>query len=108
VFGDDLGAVDQRVSDWQSELEARARRAADLATQVRDLTVDASVLRGLVTATVDESGHLVGLKLHERVRDLPAVRIADAVLAATKAARTALAAHVRQLAAESGFTDADS
>lgn len=108
MFGDDLDAVDQRIGDWQSELEARARRAADLATQVRELTVDASVLRGMVTATVDQSGHLVGLKLHERVRDLPADRIADAVLTATKAARSALAAHVRRLAAESGFTDADS
>lgn len=69
--------------------------------------VDASVLRGTVTATVDLNGHLVGLKLHERIRDLPADRIAEAVLEATRAARGALAAHVLELAAEAGFTHAD-
>ncbi|GIF98462.1 YbaB/EbfC family nucleoid-associated protein [Catellatospora citrea] len=108
MLDDDLDAADRRIGDWQATLEERARRAADFAAQVRDLAVDASVLDGAVTATVDQGGHLVGLKLHDRVRELPAERIAAAVLAATRAARAGLAAHVRELAAESGFADADS
>ncbi|MEV4412927.1 YbaB/EbfC family nucleoid-associated protein [Catellatospora sp. NPDC049609] len=105
VFGTDLDAVDQQVGDWQRMLEDRVRRAADLAARTRDLVVDASVLRGMVTATVDQNGHLVGLKLHERVRELPADRIASAVVEATRAARDALAIHVRELAVEVGFGD---
>ncbi|MDI1460616.1 YbaB/EbfC family nucleoid-associated protein [Catellatospora sp. KI3] len=105
VFGPDLDSVDQRVGDWQSMLEERARRAADLAAQTQDLAVEASVLRGLVTATVDQNGQLVALKLHERVRELPADRIASAVIEATRAARNALGEHVRQLSVEAGFGD---
>lgn len=108
MFDADVDALDRRVGDWQARLEDRARRAADLATQIRDLKVDASVARGLITATVDQGGHLCELKLDEQVRQWPAERIAQGVLAATEAARKALADHLRELAAESGFADADS
>lgn len=108
MFEADVDALDRRIGGWQGMLEDRARRAADLAAQVRELRVDASVANGLIRATVDQGGHLCELKLDERVRQWPAERIAQGVLAATEAARKALGDHVRELAAESGFADADS
>ncbi|MEV0453917.1 YbaB/EbfC family nucleoid-associated protein [Catellatospora methionotrophica] len=107
MFDADADRLDARVEHWANVLEDRARRAADLAAQVRDLRVDASIGRGMVTATVDQGGHLTDLKLDERVRDWPATRIAQGVLAATDAARQALAAHILELTTVAGFGDAD-
>jgi DNA-binding protein YbaB len=103
MFDDNLDAVEQRVVDWQSTLEARARRAADVATQLRNTRFTGSVAGGLVVATVDDAGHLVDLSLHQRVRDWPATRIAKAVLVASAAARDAMSSHVRELMTEAGF-----
>ncbi|GAA2395352.1 hypothetical protein Cme02nite_55540 [Catellatospora methionotrophica] len=107
MFESDADRLDDRIEAWQVVLEDRARRAADLATQVRDLRVDASIGHGLITATVDQAGRLKDLKLDERVRSWPVERIAQGVLAATDAAHQALAAHVRELTVESGFGNAD-
>lgn len=106
MFGDAVEGLEQRIVDWQSMLEARARRAADVAIQLQDLRFDGAVAQGMVVATVDQAGHLVDLKLHRRVRDWPSQRIAEAVLQATAAACAAMTLHVRELMAEAGFTDA--
>ncbi|WP_117210969.1 YbaB/EbfC family nucleoid-associated protein [Allorhizocola rhizosphaerae] len=106
MFGDNLDAIEQRIVDWQSTLEARARRAADVAKQLQTTRFTGSVAGGLVVATVDHAGHLVDLTLHQRVRDWPAARIAKAVLVAAAAARDAMTAHVRDLMAEAGFDHA--
>lgn len=108
MFDADVDALDRRIGEWQAKLEDRARRAADLAARVRGLKVDASVAQGLITVTVDEGGHLSDLTLDERVRQWPADRIAQGVLAAVEAARSALGGHLRELTAESGFAGADS
>lgn len=106
MFGDDLDGLEQRVSDWQSMLEARARRAADVAIQLQGQRFHGIAVDGMVVAVVDQAGHLVDLRLHRRVRDWPSERIAQAVLDASAAARQAMTERVRQLAAEAGFIDA--
>ena len=103
MFSDNLDAAEQRIVDWQSTLEARARRAADVATQLKDARFTASVAGGMVVATVDQAGHLVDLFLHQRVRDWPSARIAKAVLAAAAGARSAMTAKVNDLLTEAGF-----
>jgi hypothetical protein len=67
------------------------------------LYAEASSPDGYVKARVDQAGHLVSLRLDDRIRTWPAQRIASTILAATLEAGEAAAAEVRDLLAELGL-----
>jgi hypothetical protein len=95
------------IDDWQESLEARAARARELGSRLAELRAEGTAEQGLVRATVGQGGQLVDLELADRVTTWPARRIAAAVLEAAAAARTAVSARAREIAADLGWTDDD-
>ncbi|MDG4786565.1 hypothetical protein O7626_11595 [Micromonospora sp. WMMD1102] len=55
---------------------------------------------GLVEATLDPAGALVGLRLDERTRQQPADRVAEEILATVRAARAELLRKVTEATVE--------
>ncbi|WP_431899028.1 YbaB/EbfC family DNA-binding protein [Micromonospora chalcea] len=102
MWADDaaLTAAAQRLDEWESSLADRAARARDLSARTRGLTGSARSADGLVEVTVDASGLLAGLRLHERTREHPAAHTARQILAVTDAARADLLRQVTEATAE--------
>ena len=93
--GRDLDEADRLVGGWQAGIAERASRARALAERLSTLTATARSDDGLVSVTIDSSGHLTDLVLEEGVRRRPAAVTARAILAAVEAARGSLTAAVR-------------
>jgi len=105
VADDDLDKAERRIDDWQASLEERAARAQTLLARLEGLRVEGAAADGLVKATVDQAGHLVELKLDDRVRSWPAEKIASTVVEATMIARAALADRIREISRDSGLDE---
>ncbi len=105
MVDDDLDDAERRINDWQASLEERATRAQSLLARLEGLRVEGTVADGLVTATVDQAGHLVALTLADGVRAWSAERIAATVVEATVVARAALADRVHEISRDSGLVE---
>ncbi len=99
-WGLDLEASERWVDDWEQQAQERARRAQALAQRVSQLSCTARSPSGFVEVTVSSAGVLTGLRLDERVRQQPAARTAEEVLATLRQALSQLATEVRQATAD--------
>jgi DNA-binding protein YbaB len=102
MFGDeaDLDAAERWVDGWEAGIAERAQRAKALSERVARLTATARSDDRLVEVTVAASGVVTGLSLDERVRDWPAARIAEQVLAVMRAAHERLTERVTEATAD--------
>lgn len=98
--GRDLDEAERLVDEWQAGIEERASRARALAERVSAITATARSDDGLVSVTIDSSGHLADLVLRDGIRDRPATTTARAILATVRSARGSLTAAVRAVTAE--------
>lgn len=107
MWGDDaeLDAAQRRVDQWESSLTERAAKASALSQRLAGLMVTAHSDDGLVDATVDSSGALIGLRLDEQTRAQPASRTAEQILAVTRAARDDLVRQASAVTVEALGTD---
>jgi len=105
VVDDDLDEAERRIDDWQASLQERAARAETLLARLEGLRAEGAAADGLVKASVDQAGHLVELKLNDRVRSWPVERIASTVVEATMVARAALADQIREISRDSGLDE---
>lgn len=93
--GRDLDEAERLVDEWQAGIEERASRARALAERLSAITATARSDDGLVSVTIDSSGHLADLVLREGIRDQPAAATARAILATVRSARESLTVAVR-------------
>jgi DNA-binding protein YbaB len=102
MLGDEasLDAAERWVDDWQAGIAERAARAKELSERVAQLSATARSGDGLVEVTVSASGVVSGLSLDERVRDWPAARIAEQVMAVMRAAHERLTEQVTEATAD--------
>lgn len=103
MFGSDFAGAEQRINDWQGMLEERARRAAEVSDQMRDLTAHGEAEEGAVRVILDRSGNLTDLELNQHVSGWPSERIRRALLNANASARADLAERVRRTLDDAGF-----
>jgi len=105
VVDDDLDEAERRIDDWRASLQERAARAQTLLARLEGLRAEGAATDGLVKASVDQAGHLVELKLNDRVRSWPVEKIASTVVEATMVARAALADQIREISRDSGLDE---
>ena len=98
--GRDLDEAERLVGEWQAGIEERASHARALAQRLSAITATAGSDGGLVSVTIDSSGHLTDLVLREGIRDQPAAATARAILATVRSARESLTAAVRTITNE--------
>ncbi|MFC7481162.1 YbaB/EbfC family nucleoid-associated protein [Luedemannella flava] len=88
------------VDRWQRSVEERAARARALSGRLAGLTATARDRDGLIEVTVGASGVVTGLRLDDRVRDVPPAHLARAIMAVMGGAQSLLVDQVREAAAE--------
>ena len=102
MLGDDLGAADQWIDDWESTIQTRAAQAKEFAERAAGLTATARSADGAIGVTVDSSGGLAKLELSERIRSRPAHETSDQIVATLRAAQARLAQLMAEAADEVG------
>jgi DNA-binding protein YbaB len=95
-----LDEAERWVDDWQAGIEERAAKARALSQRLAQVTTTARSRDGLVEATVDSSGALVTIHLDEGIRNQPAARTAEEIMAQVHAAQAKLPARIGLVAAE--------
>jgi hypothetical protein len=88
---DDLDAAQRWVDRWETD---PAERARELSGRLGGLTASAHDEAGLITVTVDAGGSVTDLGLDERIREQPAARTAQEILATIRRARARLLARI--------------
>ena len=95
-----LDATQHRLDEWEASLADRAQRARALSARVSTLTGNAHNADRSVEVTVDSAGHLVDLRLDERIRQQSAAHTARQVLATTRAAQADLLRRITMASTE--------
>jgi DNA-binding protein YbaB len=98
--GTGSGAAQEWLDDWSADADERAVRARAFSDRVAELWVTASGAEGAVRVTVAASGAMTDLRLDERVKQWPAARLAQQILAVMRQAQGELAASVAAAAAQ--------
>jgi DNA-binding protein YbaB len=108
MFGADPATAERWLDDWSESVSSRAEQSWRLSEKVAGLSVTADGDQGAVEVTVDGSGVVTDLKLAERVRQMPASRLAELILVVTKRAQGMLADRVAELTADTVGTESPS
>lgn len=88
---DDADETDESFSRVVAEAQARMARLAQLQAKAEQVSVSATSPDGAVTATVNTSGALTGLRITDRLSGQPGARIAEQVMATARLAQARIA-----------------
>ena len=94
---DDADETDESFSKVVAETQVRMARLAQLQAKAEQVSVSATSPDGSVTATVNTSGALTGLRITDRLSGQPGARIAEQVLATARQAQARIAGAMSEL-----------
>lgn len=97
LFPNDTKALDAKLDKWVADAQAKAQRYQAIQAETAKLVITETSRDRLVTVTVDANGTVTELRLSDKVRELPAARTAETVLATIRRANSRIPARVAEL-----------
>jgi hypothetical protein len=102
-----LNAALHRIEEWERSAAQRAEQAQEFARRAGQISATARSPDGLVEVTVGAEGQIQRLHLEERIRQQPASKSADQILATVRAAQVKLVREFDEVTAQTVGGDSE-
>lgn len=97
---DDVARMSARLQQFSVDTQRRAEQFQQVSAALAESSVREQAEGGAISVTVSSSGSLTGLQLTDRAREMPAERLAAAILGCVQRAQAGIADRAQQIVAE--------